>query len=288
MYYFISLLAGTLISVMVAANGGLTELYGVYGATVIIHVAGLILISFLVLLRRENPFSARHAWFLYLGGAIGVLTTVFNNFAFVRISVSALLALGLLGQSAAGLAIDQFGLFGMKRYPFNRRKFFGILIIIGGIGVMMDNMETAAIIVSFAAGVTVVTSRSLNAKLSEFTGVQVSTFYNYLIGLIVSVPVFVFLGGGVPIRAGFAVSREIFIYFGGILGVCVVVMSNITALKISAFYLTLLMFAGQVFSGVLIDAVISGAFSSRILLGGVLVTLGLCVNLLADDRRSGR
>ena len=282
MYYFLSLMTGLLVSVMVASNGGLAELYGVYAATVIIHIAGLILISLVALLRRENPFSARHAWFFYLGGAIGVLTTVFNNFAFGRISVSAILALGLLGQNITALLIDRFGLFGMRKYSFNRGKYLGLAVVIIGIAVMTDNFETAAILVSFAAGVNIVFSRTVNAKLSGLTSVRVSAFYNYLIGLAVSIPVFMIMGGNEPIHAGFAFSTDIYIYFGGILGVCVVLLGNITVPKIPAFYVSLLTFVGQVFSGILIDAVIAGAFSSRILTGGVLVTIGLCVNLFQE------
>ena len=35
---------GILVAVMIAVNGGLTTLYGMYSATVIIHIVGLILI----------------------------------------------------------------------------------------------------------------------------------------------------------------------------------------------------------------------------------------------------
>lgn len=79
MYYLFSLLTGILISVMVAFNGGLTELYGVYPATVIVHITGLLFISVLIIMKHERPFAKIHKWFLYLGGAIGVATTAFNN-----------------------------------------------------------------------------------------------------------------------------------------------------------------------------------------------------------------
>ena len=36
MYYFVSLLIGILVAVMITLNGGLTTLYGVYSAAVII------------------------------------------------------------------------------------------------------------------------------------------------------------------------------------------------------------------------------------------------------------
>ena len=161
MAYFLSLLTGILISVMVAVNGVLTERYGVYSATVIIHVAGLLLISASALIKRERPFAKMQAWHLYLGGAIGVFTTVFNNLAYGRISVSAILALGLFGQSITGILIDQYGWLGMPKYPFNKQKLVGFALLLGGIVAMTDRFELVAVLVSLATGVTVVASRTV-------------------------------------------------------------------------------------------------------------------------------
>ena len=113
MYYFLSLLIGILVAVMIAFNGGLTTVYGIYSATVIIHIVGLILIGAIILFRREKPFARRLPWYLYIGGVLGVATTASVNFAFGKISLSAILALGLFGQSVAGVLVDQLGLFGM-------------------------------------------------------------------------------------------------------------------------------------------------------------------------------
>ena len=270
---------------MIASNGGLTEQHGLYTAAVIIHIVGLIVITALALVKRERLFFARHAWFLYLGGAIGVLTTLFNNFSFGRISVSAILALGLFGQSIMGLVIDRYGFFNMPKHSFTKRKLIGLLFILGGIISMVNNFEIIAVMVSFMAGVSIVISRTLNARLADLTSVRTGTFYNYLIGLIISIPVLLILGGGEINLARFELSPNIFIYAGGILGVCVVMLGNITVVKISAFYLTLLIFIGQIFSGILIDMVISQEFSSRNLVGGILVAIGLCVNLLLDSKR---
>ena len=284
MFYFISLLMGILISVMIAVNGGLTTQYGVYSATVIIHIVGLILITAVVLIKRERFFPGRYTWFLYLGGAIGVLTTVFNNISFGRISVSAMLALGLLGQSVAGLVIDQYGLLGMRKHPITKQKLIGLTLILAGIVSMVTTFEVVAVVVSFIAGVNIVVSRTLNAKLADLTSVRVSTFYNYFIGLIVSVFALLLLGGNEVSLAEFTLSPNWYIYLGGVFGVCVVLLANIVVVKISAFYLTLLIFVGQVFSGVLIDAVITQAVSAQNLIGGVLVTIGLSVNLMLDNR----
>ncbi len=282
MAYFLSLLTGILISVMVAINGVLTERYGVYSATVIIHAAGLILISAWALIKRERPFAKFQAWQLYLGGAIGVFTTVFNNIAYGRISVSAILALGLFGQSVTGIFIDQYGWMGMPKHPFNKRKLIGFALILIGIAAMIDRFEFVAVLVSLATGVTIIVSRTINAKLADVTSVPVSTLYNYAIGLICSILLYFLLGSGESVNT--AVAPNWYIYFGGALGMCVVWLSNVTVMKVSAFYLSLLLFIGQVFSGIAVDAFIAQSFSPQNLIGGVLVAAGLCVNLVLERK----
>ena len=120
---------------------------------------------------------------------------------------------------------------------------------------IINNFETIAIAVSFAAGVCIVISRTLNAKLAVLICVRTA--------------------------------RSIIIWLGfsyRILFFAVVPISNIIIVKISTLYLTLLIFIDQVFSGVLIDMIISQALSLLNLSGGVLVATGMCVNLLLDRK----
>ena len=273
---------------MVVSNGMLTGQYGMYSAAVIIHIVGLLFILAWVLLKRDKLFSGRHAWYLYIGGFIGVFTTVFNNLAFGRISVSAILALALFGQSVMGFVVDQFGLLKMPKYPFIKQKLIGLALILIGIAAMLNSFEIIAVIVSFASGISVVFSRTLNARLADLTSVRTCTFFNYLVGLCFSIIAFFILGGNETGFASFAFSPNWYMYLGGIIGVCVVLLSNITVMKLSAFYLTLLVFIGQVFSGVILDVIITREVSYRNIIGGVFVTLGMCVNLIIDNRRPGK
>jgi len=286
MYYILSLLSGVLISIMIAVNGGFSGQYGLHWATVFIHISGMILITVIVLVKRERPFAVFYPWFFYLGGAIGVLNTVFNNFAFGRISVSAILALVLLGQSISGLIIDHYGLWGMPRRPFSRGNLVGLVLILCGIAPMLTDFEMLAVVLSFAAGVGVVLNRTFNARLAQAASVGISTFYNYFIGLAVALPVFFLFGAGETPLLSFRFSSPWYIYIGGLIGVTMIMLSNVIVPKIAAFYLTLLIFIGQIFTGILIDAMLDGAFSLRIFLGGALVSAGLGANLLLDRKRS--
>jgi transporter family-2 protein len=268
---------------MIAFNGGLTEKYGVYSSTVIIHIVGLLLISIVASCKRDKLFSKKTKWYLYLGGAIGVLTTIFNNVGFSRISVTSILALGLFGQSITGLIVDQYGFLDMPRHSFQKKKLIGLSLILCGIVSMMENYDILAVVVSFIAGINLVLSRTLNAKLAEHTNIRISTFYNYLIGLLFAIIAYLIFGGNER-TINFTFSPNVYIYFGGLLGVCVVLLSNILVVKISSFYLSLFLFIGQVFSGILIDVVISQVFSLRNMTGGIFVAVGLSINLFLDKK----
>ena len=288
MYYFLSLICGILISLMVAFNGSLSQQYGLYASTFFIHISGLVFISALVLAKREHPFAKRHRWFLYLGGAIGVTTILFNNFAFARISVSALLALSLFGQGLAGLIIDQYGWLGMPKHPFRKQRLVGLTLTLCGVAVMMDRFDFVAILLTVISGVNVVVARTLNAKLAEYTSVRISTFYNYFVGVAVSIPILFILGRNDAAFSGLVISQDFYIYLGGFLGACTVLISNILVSKIPSVYLSLLLFVGQVFTGVVIDAVISQSFSPHIFIGGILVATGLCADLILDRKNRGK
>jgi transporter family-2 protein len=287
MYYLLSLLIGILVAVMITVNGGLTTLYGVYSATVIIHIVGLLLIGLAVFLRREKPFVRGLPWYLYIGGVIGVATTACTNYAFGHISVSAILALSLFGQSVMGLLVDQFGLFKMHVHRFRLHQLPGLLLVVLGIVCMMlGSFSVLPVLAVFASGVLLVISRSFNARLAEKTSFYTSTFFNYVCGLITAIPVFLLFGAAEPITSGIHLTADWWIYLGGAIGVCTVFLSNVVVVKIPALYITLLMFVGQVFTGVCLDALLDGAFSFQNLLGGVFVALGLSLNLLLERREA--
>ncbi len=290
MYQGLSVLTGILISVMVAINGQLTVTYGMYSATVVIHLVGLLFITMLVLIKRKSARPAKKLPFhFYLGGAVGVATVVFNNMAYGHISMSALLALSLLGQILSSLVVDQFGLFSMPRRPISVRKLPGIVLVTVGIGWMLwpfDARVIIPVVVSLLTGVTIVVSRSINACLARQTGMLQSTLCNYAVGFAVSILVLLAAGTGEPMLSSFTLSPRVYIYTGGMLGVCVVTLFNAVAAKVSSFYITLLSFAGQVFSGLVLDIMLTGSFSLFNLIGGVFVTVGLAQNMWTD-RKAG-
>ena len=141
-----------------------------------------------------------------------------------------------------------------------------------------------AIIVSFLTGVSIVIARTLNAVVSDKTSVFRGTLYNYITGLIVACLVMVMVQKSDMRGLTWVSSPKIWIYLGGIMGVGVVTLSNLTVTKISSFYMTLLLFIGQIFAGVVLDVWIERTLSPGILIGGILVAAGLIYNLMADKK----
>lgn len=279
MYYLLTLLTGFVIAVMVAVNGKLTDRYDVFIAAIIIHIVGAVFAYLIckvtkkkIRLKREYPI-----WF-YLGGAIGVLTTFFNNFAFGKISMTSIVALGLFGQMVASFIIDSFGLLGMKKYPLKKSAILGSVFSFAGVFVMLDgSVGTAlyAVIFSFCAGITNVLSRTVNAKLSEKIGELESSFMNHIVGLPITIVVALAFGNIAHFKFSYVSPAEWWIYFGGTLGVCTVLLYNIIVPKLSAFHVTLLIFISQVFSGIGIDIIMQNEYFKTSLAGGIMVALGV-------------
>lgn len=285
MYQALSLLTGLVLSVMIAINGGLTQLYGAYPATAIIHAVGVVFAFFLLLLRKKRkPILGQGPAWIYLGGVIGVATALFNNLSFGHISLTSIIALGLLGQTLTSLAVDMFGLFGTPRRPFQKTTLIGLAFSLAGIVLMLDPSVTramAAVGLSLLAGVSVVVSRTVNARLSEKTDALIGSFVNHLAGLPVAL-VLALLFSGAPAATAPPGAAPLWIYLGGTLGVTVVWLSNFTVPKVPAFRLTVLVFLGQVFTGLLLDIASGRGALDASFWGGLIIALGVLLNILAE------
>lgn len=290
MYQLLSILSGMILSVMVSINGNLSEQHGAFTAAVIIHIVGVTFALLLCALRKETLQPGAHAqrlmksgW-LYLGGAIGVATTVFNNLSFGHISMTSLIALGLLGQMLTGMFIDQMGLFGMTKRRFQKESLAGILLAAAGIFVMLDATVTAAVyatIMSIGAGVSVVLARTVNARLSQEIGALQGSLVNHLVGLPITI-VIALLVTETPVSAGASLPFRPWIYLGGTIGVMVVLLCNIIVPKLPAFHVTALTFTGQIFTGILLDVISGERFLDASFTGGIIIALGVVVNMVLE------
>ncbi|MGN2371300.1 DMT family transporter [Clostridium cagae] len=136
------------------------------------------------------------------------------------------------------------------------------------------------ILMSILTGVIIVICRILNTKLSEEIGLMESSYFNYFTAAITSILLFFIM------REKFVFTSlntvPFYAYLGGFLGVAIVVLNSIVTPKMSAFYVTLLIFVAQLFTGVALDWLISRQFPLSKIIGGLIVVAGLAYNLHID------
>lgn len=262
----LALLTGAVISVMVAVNGELTACVGTYLAALIIHIVGTIF-SYLLCRVKKTPLFRREGLPLwaYLGGVIGVLTTIFNAAAFGHISMTSIVALGLLG---------------MPKRHLGKETWVGLAISGVGVAVMLDASVTAemiAVLLSLGAGVSTVLSRTVNARLAKKAGALAGSFYNHLIGLPCCIVICLLL---TDFRTAAFTMPAPWMLCGGMMGVLVVMLCNHILQKLPALRLTLLSFLGEIFTGFVIDLVRRQEISGGLLWGSILCAVGFLTTVL--------
>ena len=133
------------------------------------------------------------------------------------------------------------------------------------------------VLFAILCGVTNVLSRSVNFVLSDKIGMYQSTFFNYVFGLAGSILILLISGETFKLFSASSYNAPWYIYAGGLLGVAVVTLLS---------YLTLLLFVGQLFTGIIIDGLSTGKISIYQVVGGLLVVIGLSYNLYIDKVNS--
>jgi transporter family-2 protein len=83
---------------------------------------------------RPRPASfaglPAYAWF---GGAYGALYVAVAAYAAPRIGLATLITIGIAGQIAVALLLDQFGALGLPKDPINLGRIAGALLVIAGV-----------------------------------------------------------------------------------------------------------------------------------------------------------
>lgn len=288
MLYLLSIFSGTMIAIMISINGVLSTRVGTQEGTIIFVVLGLVLSS-LLSMRVKNQSNAKLPLWMYTGGIFNALTIWFNNLAFGTISVSAILAISLFGQVVVSAAVDHYGLFGLEVRRFDRQKLLGFLIVCLGLVVMSLPLQEGsfmAIFITLITGFCVVFNRIASAELAKKRSLQKSVFWNFLIASITLILLSKVLYQTSLIQTyNSMLQSNPLLLTGAIFAVATVLATNYLSPRVASYYLTLLLFIGQIFSGIVLDIVLSSSFSFQNFAGGILVLLGLLLNLLFDKRK---
>ena len=138
LFALIAVVAGVAASIQAAANAGLSSRIGL-GAALVVNTS-IVLFGTLVFYFARGPqgsfFPFGTPWSLYVGGVCGFVIILSLAFVFPKIGAAVAIALVILGQGAAALAIDHFGLMGMPKEPVNLTRVAGLLLVGGGVALL--------------------------------------------------------------------------------------------------------------------------------------------------------
>ena len=131
---FIAAAAGVAAAFQAAANAGLSSRIGLAAALVV--NTSIVLFDMLALYFALGPHGSflpsDAPWNLYVGGLCGCVILLSLTFVFPKIGAAVAIALVVLGQGSAALAIDHFGLMGMPKEPVTLVRVAGLILVSGG------------------------------------------------------------------------------------------------------------------------------------------------------------
>ncbi|MBB6714575.1 DMT family transporter [Clostridium gasigenes] len=140
------------------------------------------------------------------------------------------------------------------------------------------------IILAVLCGSITIVAMIINSHLAKKIGVLQGTLINYIVGLVSTILLLSIVRNYVDLSVGSLSEIPFWAFLGGLLGVIVVSTSNIIIPKIPTIYTTLLIFIGQLFTGIFIDYFIVGFVSKGKIIGGLLILLGLIYNSSVDKK----
>ena len=131
-------LAGVAIATQQVFNAGLRHAVGsVWWAGLVSYLGGTtFMIVALLVTRTAIPSVAslkQVTAVQWTGGFLGGAYIILSLLALPRLGVALVLALVVVGQMAASLVFDQFGLLGVPQHPASLIRILGALALVGGV-----------------------------------------------------------------------------------------------------------------------------------------------------------
>jgi len=125
-------------------------------------------------------------------------------------------------------------------------------------------------------------SMLINAGLAQKIGAFQGALINYAVGLLGTLLIILLILITGNFNTGNLSGIPFYAYLGGFVGVMVVVASNIVIPKIPVLYTTILIFIGQIFTGIILDYFRVGSISNGKVIGGILIIAGMFYNSYVD------
>ena len=134
--FTIGVLAGSMITVQSVLNSALGRKTGNLGSVLVLTVVSISLLVILVVLfpgtANLRGMPGISEWYLYAGGALGVVILAAPIFLIPRIGATSTLTALVVGQLFLALIIDHFGLFSFPKVEINLARIAGIMLLVAG------------------------------------------------------------------------------------------------------------------------------------------------------------
>lgn len=132
----IAALAGVIMAVQGTINSALGKVIGLWEATFVSHLVGLLLVTFLLFVCRLGKGGLANfmqaPWYTYIGGILSVLIVYGVVSTIPKLGVAPATTAILVGQIFTAGLMDHFGFFGMEKIPFSFWDALGMLMMAGG------------------------------------------------------------------------------------------------------------------------------------------------------------
>jgi len=131
----IGLIGGVAVGIQTPLAGGIGQRVGGTASSFIIHLSGMILSGFLLLMRGGEKVRYWHTlpWYMLGAGIFGVILYQTINITLPRLGSTMMITLIIIGQLVTGIVIDHFGLLGVATRHIDISRVIGIVaLLIGG------------------------------------------------------------------------------------------------------------------------------------------------------------
>lgn len=129
--------AGALIALQAPTNALLARAGGSPVLAALVSFAvGTVALFVVWLLTGNRPGTAAFTslrWYAWLGGLYGATYVAVSAYAAPRIGLASLITIGIGGQVAMALLLDQAGAMGLPREPINLGRIAGALLVLAGV-----------------------------------------------------------------------------------------------------------------------------------------------------------
>ncbi len=139
LFMAMGLVSGLLSPIQTSINSQLRLTVGSpFVASFISFLVGTTLLTLVCLIvERRLTFQlksvGRIPWWVFTGGALGVLFVTSNILLLPLLGSAMTVVLALCGQMIIALIIDHFGFFGVIPHPINRYRMIGVLLMLVGV-----------------------------------------------------------------------------------------------------------------------------------------------------------